>query len=153
MRRRSRSAPAGTGRSAPVRWAWMAIGGIGLVLGAVGLVVPLMPTTVFWILAALCFGRANPALRDRIYEHPHVGKTVEDFLSYGVICRHGKRAAIIGITISYVVVAATTAPGWPVLAGLGALLGAVVLWIARRPERRPHVPPAESAESAGARGP
>lgn len=123
-------------RFEPARWGWLALGGVLFALGAIGLVVPLMPTTIFWILAALCFGRSSPALRDRIYAHPRVGRTIENFLRYGVLSRRSKRVATIGVLSGYAVLIVFTAHSWQILAGVGALFAAVLTYVWTRPTAR-----------------
>ncbi|HEX7944803.1 MAG TPA: YbaN family protein [Phenylobacterium sp.] len=48
----------------------MALGVGSLVLGAIGVVLPLLPTVPFVILAAYCFGRSDPRIERWLLEHP-----------------------------------------------------------------------------------
>lgn len=77
---------------------YQALGTLFFSLGAVGIGVPLLPTVPFWILAAFFYAKSAPALRDRIYTHPHFGKPVRDFLENGALSRKGKVASVAGIT-------------------------------------------------------
>lgn len=43
----------------PVRWLLIALGFASVGVGLIGTVVPGLPTTIFMIIAALCFGRAS----------------------------------------------------------------------------------------------
>src|SRR3546814_18506880 len=65
-------------------------------LGLVGVVLPVLPTTIFWIIAAACFAKSCPAMARKIYAWPGVGPAVEAFLSHGVIARRAKIGAGIG---------------------------------------------------------
>lgn len=76
------------------------LGGLFLALGAIGIVVPVWPTTVFWILAAICFARSSPSARDWIYSRPGVGPVVEDFVEFGRITRKAKLGALFGIALA-----------------------------------------------------
>lgn len=76
------------------------LGGVFLVIGAIGLVLPIWPTTIFWILAALCFARSSPAARDWIYARPGIGPVVEEFVEYGRLSRKSKTAATVGMMIA-----------------------------------------------------
>ena len=39
------------------RWGYMAVGCVSLVLGVIGIPLPLLPTTPFFLLAAFCLAR------------------------------------------------------------------------------------------------
>jgi uncharacterized protein len=47
-----------------VRWIWFVAGWLAVALGGIGVVVPGLPTTVFFIIAASCFARSSPMVRD-----------------------------------------------------------------------------------------
>lgn len=70
-------------------------------LGFVGTVLPVMPTTIFWILAAVLSARACPALQRRIYAAPGIGPTVERFVERGAMTRTAKRAAHAGMALAF----------------------------------------------------
>lgn len=118
--------------------AWLCFG-----LGFVGMVVPLMPTTVFWIAAAWLWLRSKPQRVRFLVEHPHFGASIRGFLEHGEICRTGKLAAIGGMAGSYLIWFGLVQPGWMTAALVAAILAAVALWIGTRPDRR-RPPPAAS---------
>ncbi|MEL6257966.1 MAG: YbaN family protein [Pseudomonadota bacterium] len=115
-------------------WLWRGLGGAAFLLGAIGLVLPVWPTTIFWILAAACFTKSAPAWRDWIYARPGFGPMVEGFLERGVLAKRAKRGALFGLAIS------TPPAAWAVWdqpAGLGAVvavLATVAAFIATLPE-------------------
>ena len=80
-------------------WAWRIIGGFFLLLGGIGIVLPVLPTTIFWILAALCFARSDPKVRDWIYAKPGIGPQVELFIEKGEMTKAGKRGALMGMAL------------------------------------------------------
>ena len=65
-------------RSRVVRGAWMAGGFVAVGLGSVGVVVPGLPTTGFFVLAAWCFSRSSPRFEQWVLDLPHVGQLVRD---------------------------------------------------------------------------
>lgn len=117
--------------------AWLCFG-----LGFIGMAVPLMPTTVFWIGAAWLWLRSHPQRVRWLVDHPHVGASIRSFLERGEICRTGKTAAIAGMTGSYLIWFALIRPGWVAALVVATILGAVALWIATRPHRQ-RTPPAQ----------
>lgn len=110
------------------------LGGLFVVIGAVGLFLPLWPTTIFWILAAMCFARSSPAAQAWIYKQPVIGAQVEAFVERGTLSRASKVAALIGMAIATAICVFTfrAQPYW--LAGaIGLILiGAAV--VITRPE-------------------
>lgn len=113
-------------------YAWA--GWFFFVLGIIGIVVPLLPTTIFWIIAAWLWLRGAPHRLAHILEHPQLGPPVRDFLEDGVVSRRGKFAALIGISISYVIWQLLTSPGLEMSLGLAAMLSLVLVWLFMRPE-------------------
>ena len=56
-----------------VRVLLVGIGGLCIILGFVGLAVPLMPGFVFFGIAVICLSSASPALRRKLASYPMVG--------------------------------------------------------------------------------
>lgn len=110
-----------------------------LALAAIGAVLPLMPTTIFLIIAAWAFGRANPQLRDRLRAHPRFGATLRHWEDHGSISPRAKRAALLGMALGWVMVALVFRD---LLASAiaGACMLAVAAYILSRPSQ-PKLPP------------
>lgn len=58
----------------PVRWLLIGIGFISVGIGLIGTVVPGLPTTIFMIIAAACFGRASERWYRWLMTRKFVGK-------------------------------------------------------------------------------
>ncbi len=58
----------------------LATGWIALALGAIGLLVPVLPTAPFVLVAAACFARSSARLHRWLVEHPVFGEHITDFL-------------------------------------------------------------------------
>lgn len=89
-------------RSGPARWVWFAGGWVAVGFGGVGVVVPGLPTTIFFIVAASCFARSSPRFEQWVLNLPGVGPMVRDYRSGLGMPRQAKVAA----TITMLVVAA-----------------------------------------------
>lgn len=101
-------------------------------LAVIGAILPVMPTTVFMILAAYCFARSSPALERRLLEHPQFGPHIMRWRARGAISRTGKKAATIAFAISIALSFALTALPWPLVTlAAAATVGG---WIWTRPE-------------------
>lgn len=103
-------------------------------LGVVGLILPLMPGTVFLILAAWCFSRSSPRFEAWLLGHPHLGPHVRRWRASGMISRRAKYLACGSMALSFAVMAATDAPPIALWAA-GAGLIAAGTYVASRPER------------------
>ncbi len=86
-----------------MRWIWAGFGFLFLGLGAIGIVVPLWPTTIFWILAVLCLSESHPGIRDWIYRRPGIGRLIEGFIERQELSRAGKTTALFGIVFAGVI--------------------------------------------------
>ncbi len=70
--------------------------GITLVgVGAVGVVVPGLPTTVFLVMALFCFKKSSPRLENWLLTHPRFGPTLRDWESDRSIKPRTKIVAIV----------------------------------------------------------
>jgi len=117
-------------------WAWTGTGYAFFAVGLVGTMLPVLPTTIFWIIAAACFAKGCPAMARRIYAWPGVGPAVEAFLSHGVIARRAKIAALLGMAGAGGIVALTPLPPTALIITL-AVIALAALYVATRPETRP----------------
>lgn len=84
-------------RSRTARALWLLAGWISLILGLIGIVLPLLPTTPFILLAAFCFQRGSDRLHRWLVNHPRFGPLITDWRERGAIPRKAKRNAMIAL--------------------------------------------------------
>lgn len=102
-------------------------------IGVIGLVLPLMPGTIFLIAAAWCFSRSSPRFEAWLIGHPKLGPQVVAWRRTGSIARRTKHIACGSMVLSFALVAASDAP--PVALWVtGACLIAAGTYVASRPE-------------------
>ena len=118
------------------RLAWLSLGYVFFALGAVGMVLPLMPTTVFWILAAGCFAKSSQRMHAYIMRCPVVGPAVGEFLDHGIMPRRAKYFALGGMALGLGLMLAGGLPPVALMLAV-AVLALSALYVIRRPE---HVP-------------
>ncbi|MEO3430677.1 YbaN family protein [Pelagibius sp. CAU 1746] len=117
-------------------WAWTAAGYAFFGIGLVGTLLPVLPTTIFWIAAAGCFAKGCPAMARRIFAWPGIGPAVEAFLSHGVIARKAKVSALLGMTGGSGIVLLTSL-SLPAKLVTIAVIALAALYVVSRPERLP----------------
>lgn len=115
------------------RWAWLTAGLLLAALGFVGALVPLMPTTIFLILAAGCFARSSPRLEAWLLEHPRYGPGLRAWRAEGAIGPRAKFAACAGMAAGYALFWWAVRPGLTTELAVGAALATCALFILGRP--------------------
>tara|TARA_R110002020_G_scaffold83397_2_gene207268 strand:- start:174031 stop:174450 length:420 start_codon:yes stop_codon:yes gene_type:complete len=114
-------------------WAWRILGMFAFALGAIGIVLPVMPTTIFWIVAAFAFVRSDPRWAAWIYARPGIGIHIQTFVETGRIGMRSKAAALAGMALA----AAGTIflfwnHPWPMAGSLGFLAIGAAFVISRK---------------------
>ena len=97
-----RAYPGQSGSLRLTRYLWFALGLSMVALGIIGALLPVMPTTIFLILALACFGRSSPVLEARLLAHPRYGRALRVWREQGAILVRGKRFATSGIVAGIV---------------------------------------------------
>jgi uncharacterized membrane protein YbaN (DUF454 family) len=95
------SSPAISRRDA-MRIVWLILGFTSLALGALGIVLPLLPATPLIILAAFFFAKSSPAMHDWLLKNRTFGKAIRDWRERRAISRKGKIAAIVAMALTLV---------------------------------------------------
>nr|WP_114943634.1 YbaN family protein [Microvirga calopogonii] len=114
---------------------FLGLGYASLALGILGIFLPLLPTTPFVLLAVWCFARSNPALADKLYNHPRFGPLLTTWRDQRAIPRHAKIYALATLALSYALIL-WLAEGRILPVVLAAIMGSVALYIATRPTPR-----------------
>lgn len=109
------------------------IGLLCVALGLIGAFLPIMPTTIFFILAAAAFARSSPELEKRILDDPRIGPSVRLWRDHGVVPMRAKFFALGGMALGYVVFLLTAKPHLWLALLVGALIGACAWYVGSRP--------------------
>lgn len=127
-------------RSAMARAFWLTVGLLAVGIGAIGIVVPGLPTTGFFIVAAWCFGRSNPRFEQWVLGLPHIGPLVRDHRAGLGMPRRAKRLAITMMWAAIAVSALTLRRQPTVLVACIVALGlGGTAYLLRRVPTREHV--------------
>ena len=79
------------------RLLWIIAGVFCVIIAAIGIILPLLPTTPFLLLTAYCFARGSSHLNHWLMTHPHFGPPILNWQKYGAISRSAKAMALIAL--------------------------------------------------------
>ena len=107
-------------------------------LGAIGTLVPGLPTTPFMLLALWAFSKSSKRFHDWLYAHRLFGPPLQQWRTHRVIPVKAKLLSVVTMTASLVYLAFFTEVNTlvKVIVGLVMLYGAV--FILSKPSRVPH---------------
>ena len=78
---------------------YISLGWFCVALGVVGIILPILPTTPFLLVAVWAFSRASPTLAEKLRNHPRVGPPIRNWQDHGIIPLYGKIAAVTMMSI------------------------------------------------------
>ncbi len=77
------------------------LGGITLFLGILGMLLPILPTTPFLILAAYFFSKSSEKIHSWILARPYFGKIIKDWKDFKIISKPAKIQAISALVVLF----------------------------------------------------
>ncbi len=113
---------------------WFALGLFALTLGSIGIVLPVLPTTPFVILAAFAFGKSSRRLQFLLEESATFGPIIADWRTNGAIAPRYKTLALMMMVAAIVASVVVSVPNYALVAQLICILAAAV-FILSRPNR------------------
>ena len=124
----SRDSVSGTRRQLYLGLGWLCV-----LLGIIGAFLPLMPTTVFLLIAAWAFSRSSERWHRWLREHARFGEVVRAWEEHHATPRRAKRIALLALAASYAFTAWVFGPlSWAAIAG-GVCIAGVALYILHLP--------------------
>ena len=78
----------------------MVVGIIALLLGVIGLLLPVMPTVPFLLLASYCFIRSSEKFYLWLIHHPILGKYVKSYMEERAITKMTKVYGVVSVWFS-----------------------------------------------------
>ncbi len=79
------------------RFVLILVGLLALALGAIGIFVPLLPTTPFVLVAAIAFANSSEKLHQWLLDHDVFGPLIENWRRYGAINRNTKVLSVLSM--------------------------------------------------------
>ncbi len=114
------------------RIVWIVVGLVALALGAIGVALPLLPTTPFVLVAAFAFAKSSERLHNWLIDHDVFGALIRNWRDHGAISKRAKVAGIVSMIAVLAITWLHQAPGY-VIAVQSVVLGASALFILTRP--------------------
>jgi uncharacterized protein len=103
-------------------------------IGGLGVVLPVLPTTPFLLLASYCFVRSSPRLNRWLLRNRVFGPFLRDWQRHRGVRLHVKIAAVLVLILGLGISLALVQPAWPwalAIVGLGMIGLIVVLRLPR----------------------
>lgn len=90
------------------RWFKFVLGLIFSALGIAGALLPLLPSTVFFICAAYFFSQSSAKLESWILNHPRFGEPVRAWKVHRAMPKNAKILSAFGMLISFTIILSTS---------------------------------------------
>lgn len=84
-----------------LRWVLFISGWLCVALGTVGVVMPVLPTTPFLLLAAACFARSSPRFHRWLLSTKLFGPLIENWYQERYIEKRAKRIALVVVAVTF----------------------------------------------------
>ncbi|YCO04563.1 YbaN family protein [Vibrio sp. VNB-15] len=107
-------------------------GGLCMLLGIAGIVLPLLPTTPFILLASACFMRGSPAFHRWLHEHKTFGPLLDNWHQHRAVTRKVKQRGAVFIVLSFTFSIIVAPMVWVKIALLVMLI-VLLSWFMRLP--------------------
>ena len=115
-------------RQSILRYLYILIGGIAVLLGIIGVVVPGLPTTPFVLLASWCFYKSSPRLQAWLLQSI-LGKYIRDYKKKGGLTTRKRlyiialMATMVSMSIIFFIPNTTV----DIIVGIAGLIGCIVV--------------------------
>jgi len=113
------------------------IGAVSVALGVLGIFLPLVPTTPFLLLAAVCFSKSSERLHGWLLNNRWFGRYLRDYRAGRGVPPRAKVVALVTLWASMGYLVVERVPLVPVKALLLAIAVAVTVHLVRLKNRRP----------------
>jgi uncharacterized membrane protein YbaN (DUF454 family) len=115
------------------RITWLIVGLVALALGAIGIALPLLPTTPFILVAAFAFAQSSEKLHQWLLDHNVFGPLIDNWQQHGAISRRTKVVSVLSMAAVLAISVALAAPAYVIVLQLVVLSGSAA-FVLTRPE-------------------
>ncbi|MEH6401817.1 MAG: YbaN family protein [Sneathiella sp.] len=104
-------------------------------LAALGVVLPVLPTTPFLLISLWAFSQSSDRFHHWLYTHRFFGPPLQDWTDHGVIPLRAKIISLSTMLLSAITVSFFTSVPWYGLIGMLSLMSIGAIFILTRPSR------------------
>lgn len=128
------------------KWMLIGCGWFFVAIGAIGAVLPILPTTPFLILALACFAKSSPRFHQMLLDNRWFGEGLRDWEKHRSMSRKSKRRATVVVvaTFSLSIFMLSDRPYLQLMLVGFAILALTMMW--RVKETPPNMELAEQSE-------
>ena len=128
-------------RSRLIRGLYFAAGIAALIAAVLGVVLPILPTTPFVLLAAACFAKSSDRFYNGLLRHRIAGPIISDWREHGAMKREAKRWALFMMALSFGTSMLIMSSVWHrvMLIAMALVLGTFIWRVPVRPEPNPSI--------------
>lgn len=101
--------------------------------GFAGVLLPVLPTTPFLLLAVACFAKSSRRLEEWLLAHKQFGPTIKSWREKGAIPVPTKKAAVLGCLIGFLLFLYISEPGPLLIFPVAAFMSCGVIYVLTRP--------------------
>jgi len=83
-------------------YVYILLGTMSLILGIIGIFLPILPTTPFLLLASFCYVRSSKKMNDWLLNHKYLGSYLRDYLEYKGIRRKNRRYSLTFLWVTLI---------------------------------------------------
>ena len=98
-----------------MRYLYILFGTFCLVMGIIGIFLPVLPTTPLLLLTAWCYYRGSDRLYEWLMEHPYLGTHIKRFREQRIIPRKAKAYILTPIWLKCLMMAIAIGVTWHIL--------------------------------------
>jgi len=120
-----------------LRWALFIFGWINIGIGAVGIVVPGLPTTIFLIIALWAFSKSSDRFQSWLWNHPRFGPNVRHWHNHRVIPVRAKILAVAMMISSLAIIVLVVADDWVLPVTVAVVMIPAAIYVVTRASAPP----------------
>ena len=121
-------------RALLLKYTLFSIGLTSTILGALGVVLPLLPATPFFLLALFCFSKSSPKFQHWLLNLPGIGNDLKNWQTHKKIHKERKPAIYLSVVLSFLISISLLIDKPHIQLMLIAMMCILLLFIKRLPE-------------------